>query len=82
MEYVRKYDCCAVLCKDTDFVVSDIKALVISAPTLNVNEMTASVYDKVELTQKLRIEVNELPLFATLVGNDIVPIFDLQVLTH
>lgn len=77
--YAHKHECFAIFGQDTDFVVSEVDTVILSAKNFDIRTMTTLLYDRVKLAQHLRIRPYELPLFALVAGNDLVPFNLLRV---
>lgn len=77
--YAEKNNCLAILAQDTDFVIYENRThYYLSLAHLNLNTMRTVVYDRVALAQDLQIEVCDLPVLATLMGNDVISADDLK----
>lgn len=72
IQYVYDNDSYAIFCNDTDFIVSNLNCVILSAESFNSSQMTTLLYDRSELVQYLNIQEEELPLFAILAGNDYI----------
>lgn len=73
IEYAHNHNSFAIFSQDTDFIISDLNAVVLSVKNFNIKLMTTVLYDRVKLAKKLDIKVSELPLLAVLAGNDLIP---------
>lgn len=68
------------MAQDSDFVIyKNGAAYYLSSENLNIDTMTTLLYDKVALANRLSLNVRELPVFASLMGNDFIPADDLKV---
>lgn len=78
-EYAEKNKCFAILAQDSDFVIYNTgAAYYLSSEKLNVDSMTTLVYDKKALANHLGLHVRDLPVFASLMGNDFISADDLK----
>ncbi|XP_026234848.1 constitutive coactivator of peroxisome proliferator-activated receptor gamma [Anabas testudineus] len=69
--YARQHSSMGILGQDTDFVIYD-SAPYLSVAKLRINSMTTVLYDRQRLCQTIGLSVNQLPLLACLLGNDVV----------
>ncbi|KAK3910504.1 Constitutive coactivator of peroxisome proliferator-activated receptor gamma [Frankliniella fusca] len=77
--YAEKNKCFAILAQDSDYVIYQSGAkYYLSAENLDLNKMTTLVYDQKALAEHLLLNVSELPVFASLMGNDFIPADDLR----
>ena len=81
INYAVKHNCFAIFGQDTDFIVSQVDAIVLSSKHFNYDDMTTLLYDRTKLAERLRIRLNELPLLAVLAGNDLIPFKKITVST-
>ncbi len=79
VHYAHKNKSYAIFGQDTDFLISDIEAIVLSSKNFNVQNMTTRLYDRAKLCQYLKMEVKQLPLLSILAGNDLIPFHSLRV---
>uniref|UniRef100_A0A8D9A8L5 Constitutive coactivator of peroxisome proliferator-activated receptor gamma n=1 Tax=Cacopsylla melanoneura TaxID=428564 RepID=A0A8D9A8L5_9HEMI len=70
--YARKHKSFGILSQDTDFSIANAAHYYLSMRHLCLQNMTTCVYDSRGLADHLQLQVNQLPLFATLMGNDIM----------
>ncbi|XP_034249066.1 constitutive coactivator of peroxisome proliferator-activated receptor gamma-like [Thrips palmi] len=78
-EYAARNKCFAILAQDSDFVIYKNGAdYYLSSENLNIDTMTTLVYDKEALARHLNLDVRDLPVFASLMGNDFIPADDLK----
>ncbi|CAJ1048878.1 constitutive coactivator of peroxisome proliferator-activated receptor gamma [Xyrichtys novacula] len=69
--YARHQSCMGILGQDSDFIIYD-SAPYLSVAKLQVNMLTTVLYDRQRLCQTLGLAVDQLPLLACLLGNDVV----------
>jgi hypothetical protein len=76
---IEKYNAFGILTDDSDFLIHQFSSdvFVFSIKDLNLKTLDTKVYDKQKLANYLGLSLTQLPLFATLKGNDIVSIIDL-----
>ncbi|XP_046669805.1 constitutive coactivator of peroxisome proliferator-activated receptor gamma-like [Homalodisca vitripennis] len=78
-EYARKNRAFGILAQDTDYVIMDTgDTLYLSMKHLNLGNMTTRVYDRWNLARSLNLDPSQLPLLATLMGNDIINVEHLK----
>lgn len=78
--YARTKKAFAILGQDTDFVILDKgEAWYLSMEKLRLDDMTTLLYDHKALAHYLKIHVTQLPVLATLMGNDIIDHKDIKV---
>lgn len=65
----RENNCMGILATDTDFIIFDT-VKIYSTIRMDLHEMSFDVYDKNKVREKLMLKSSELPLLASLVGND------------
>ncbi|XP_008475547.1 constitutive coactivator of peroxisome proliferator-activated receptor gamma-like [Diaphorina citri] len=70
--YARKNNSFGILSQDTDFIIANAAVYYLSMRTFNMRDMTTCIYDSQGLATHLGLQLNQLPLFATLMGNDIM----------
>uniref|UniRef100_A0A8D9A8W0 Constitutive coactivator of peroxisome proliferator-activated receptor gamma n=1 Tax=Cacopsylla melanoneura TaxID=428564 RepID=A0A8D9A8W0_9HEMI len=70
--YARKHKSFGILSQDTDFSIANAAHYYLSMRHLCLQNMTTCVYDSRGLADHLQLQVNQLPLFATLMGNDVM----------
>jgi hypothetical protein len=78
-EYACSRQCFAILGQDTDYVIYEGAHYYLSMSKLNLSSMTTLNYNRWALARHLAVRPNQLPLLASLIGNDIVPTSDLKV---
>ena len=78
-EYATKNDALAVLTDDTDFLIFPGNWFHWSVNEINETEMTTKKYDRKKLRMMLTLKDHQMPILATLAGNDIVPYECLKV---
>jgi hypothetical protein len=78
-EYARSRQCFAILGQDTDYIIYEGAQYYLSVSKLNLSTMTTLNYNRWALARLLSIHPNQLPILASLIGNDIVPASDLKV---
>ncbi|TMS13619.1 Constitutive coactivator of peroxisome proliferator-activated receptor gamma [Larimichthys crocea] len=69
--YARKHGCMGILGQDSDFIIYDSSPY-LSVEKLRINRLTTVLYDRQRLCRTIGLEVNQLPLLACLLGNDVV----------
>ena len=76
---IEKYNAFGVLTDDSDFLIHQFSpdVSVFSIKDLNLKTLDTKVYDKQKLANYIGLNLTQLPLFATLKGNDIVSSIDL-----
>lgn len=82
IEYASKNDCFAIFAQDTDFIISDVQACVLSSKNFDVCTMSTLVYDRNKLAKILKIKVSQLPLLAVLAGNDLINYETIKVMVE
>ncbi|KAL1455637.1 hypothetical protein WDU94_009719 [Cyamophila willieti] len=77
--YARTHKSFGILSQDTDYIISNASCYYLSAANLCLcpKDITTYIYDSHGLAEYLHIHVNQLPLFATMMGNDIM-VFDVM----
>ncbi|CAH0387917.1 unnamed protein product [Bemisia tabaci] len=76
--YARTNRCLAIMSDDTDNIIFPASCIYLSANKLNVSKMTTVAYNRHAIAVHIGLKsVDQLPLFATLVGNEIVDRNDL-----
>lgn len=61
----------AIMSQDSDFFIYNTKPY-LSTGQLNLNTMTTILYDRNVLARHLNLHLEQLPLFSSLLGNDII----------
>ena len=76
---IEKYKAFGILTNDTDFLIHQFspEAFVFSIKHLDLETLNTKAYDRQKLANYLKLRITQLPLLATLKGNDIVPFKDL-----
>ncbi|PSN48956.1 hypothetical protein C0J52_11365 [Blattella germanica] len=77
-EYARNKQCFAILGQDTDYVIYEGAQYYFSVKDLNLQAMTTINYNRWALARHLHIHPSQLPVFASLIGNDVVSPDDLK----
>jgi hypothetical protein len=77
-DFAWKEDCFAILSQDTDFVILKGARHFLTVKELNLETMTTFEYSQTGLLNFLGLELQELYLLASLLGNDIVPVSKLK----
>lgn len=77
-EYARNGQCFAILGQDTDYIIYEGAQYYLSILKLNLLTMTTLNYNRWGLARHLAIHPDQLPILASLIGNDIVPANDLK----
>lgn len=81
ISYAARNKCLAVLGQDSDYVIYRHGAqYYLSSEHLDISKMTTFAYDKFALARHLKLHVKDLPVFASLMGNDHISSDDLKVL--
>lgn len=70
--YARMNKSFAILSQDSDFIIANAAKYYLSMKHLNIYDMTTYLYDCPALANHLHLHMNQLPLFATLMGNDLM----------
>nr|CAD7444229.1 unnamed protein product [Timema bartmani] len=71
--YARDKDVFAILSQDTDFVIHEGARYYLAMRSLDLKTMTTLTYSRLGLAKTLSLKPEQLPLLATLMGNDIIP---------
>ncbi|CAL8363469.1 unnamed protein product [Gadus morhua 'NCC'] len=69
--YARRHGSMGILGQDSDFIIFN-SAPYLSVAKLNLDQLTTVTYNQDSLCQTLGLAVNQLPLLACILGNDIV----------
>ncbi|KAM9410593.1 constitutive coactivator of peroxisome proliferator-activated receptor gamma isoform 2-T2 [Pholidichthys leucotaenia] len=69
--YARQHNSMGILGQDSDFLIYD-SAPYFSVAKLRINSLTTIMYDRQRLCRYIGLSVNQLPLLACLLGNDVV----------
>jgi hypothetical protein len=77
-DFAQKEDCFAILSQDTDFVILKGARHFLTVKELNLETMTTFEYSREGLLKFLGLELQELYLLASLLGNNIVPVSKLR----
>ena len=77
--FIEKYKAFGILTDDTDFLIHQfsLEAFIFSIRHLNLENLDTKAYDRQKLANYLGLGITQLPLLATLKGNDIVSFKDL-----
>lgn len=78
-EYAFQKKCMAILAQDTDFVIFKSAKYYWSMKNFNFRHMTTYNYDRDKLASSIGLYSTELPLLASLLGNDVISFEDLKV---
>ncbi|KAK3920260.1 Constitutive coactivator of peroxisome proliferator-activated receptor gamma [Frankliniella fusca] len=77
--YAGKNKCFAILSDDTDFLIHQKGAKYLLSPKhLKLDRMTTKCLDQMELARHLGLQIKDLPMFASLMGNDVISVLDLR----
>ena len=78
--FVEQYNAFGILTNDTDFLIHQFSpdVAIFSIRHLDMENLNTKVYDKQKLADFLGLRMNQLPLFATLKGNDLIHFKDLS----
>jgi hypothetical protein len=76
--FAQKESSFAILSEDTDFVILQGARHFLSVTDLNLTTMTTLTYSREGLLEFLGLQPQQLFLFASLLGNDIIPLRELQ----
>lgn len=68
------------MAQDSDFIIFNCAKYFLSLKHLDYHKMITKKYDREKLASFLGIQTENLPLLATLLGNDIVSRNDLEVI--
>ncbi|KAM3624756.1 uncharacterized protein V6R79_001068 [Siganus canaliculatus] len=69
--YARQHNSMGILGQDSDFIIFD-SAPYFSVAKLRIDSLTTVLYDRQRLCQTIGLTVDQLPLLACLLGNDVV----------
>ncbi|XP_060896059.1 constitutive coactivator of peroxisome proliferator-activated receptor gamma isoform X3 [Labrus mixtus] len=69
--YARQHKSMGILGQDSDFIIYD-SAPYFSVAKLQIHSLTTVLYNQERLCQTVGLDVNQLPLLACLLGNDVV----------
>lgn len=72
-QYSRNNSCFAVMGQDSDFIIFNSALYYFSAENLDLETLETVNYNTKALANSLKLNVLHLPLFASLMGNDIIP---------
>ena len=77
--FIKKYQAFGILTDDTDFLIHQFstETFVFSIKHLNLENLDTKVYDRWKLANYLGLTITQMPLLATIKGNDCVPFKDL-----
>lgn len=78
-EYASAHNCFAILGQDTDYVILEGPHYYLSIAHLDLDMLTTRNYNRNILARNLNLITTQLPLFATLCGNDIISYEDLEI---
>uniref|UniRef100_A0A6M2DJN7 Putative constitutive coactivator n=1 Tax=Xenopsylla cheopis TaxID=163159 RepID=A0A6M2DJN7_XENCH len=70
--YAKKHDALAVFSQDADFVIAQADFMYWSYKDIDYESQTTYVYDRKMLARALGLNVEQLPLLRTMIGNDYV----------
>jgi hypothetical protein len=76
--FAQKEDCFAILSQDTDFIILKGARHFLTVDKLSLETMTTVEYSREGILNFLGLELQELYLLASLLGNDIVPVSKLR----
>ncbi|CAH0388496.1 unnamed protein product [Bemisia tabaci] len=76
--YARERKCLAIFGQDSDYLIYEGGTYYLSAQHFNLRTMRTFNYDRRGFAEYLGLETSQLPLFATLAGNDLVSFSDLK----
>ncbi|XP_008308755.1 constitutive coactivator of peroxisome proliferator-activated receptor gamma [Cynoglossus semilaevis] len=69
--YAHEHGCMGILGQDSDFIIYN-SAPYFSVEKLRINSLTTILYDRQKFCQAVGLTVNQLPLLACILGNDVV----------
>ncbi|XP_053173185.1 constitutive coactivator of peroxisome proliferator-activated receptor gamma [Scomber japonicus] len=69
--YARRHGSMGILGQDSDFIIYD-SAPYLSMAKLQIDSLTTVLYDRQRLCRSIGLSLNQLPLLACLLGNDVV----------
>ncbi|XP_013393656.1 uncharacterized protein LOC106161297 [Lingula anatina] len=72
-QYCQQHNCFGILSQDSDFIVYNTLSDFFSVADLNLKKMTTTKYDRMLLCEHLKLDLNQLPILGTLMGNDVIP---------
>jgi hypothetical protein len=76
--FAQKQDCFAILSQDTDFVILQGARHFLTVKELNLETMKTRTYSRDGLLKFLGLELQQLCLLASLLGNDVISVSKLQ----
>lgn len=70
----EKYNAFGILANDSDYLIYQVSldVQIFSCQDLNINNLNTKSFDRKKLASHLGLTIEQLPLLATLVGNDLV----------
>lgn len=77
-EFARDNKGVVVLAQDSDYIIYDGIECYASMKSLNLDSLECHVYDRKQLAAHLNLETADLPLLATLSGNEVISEFSLR----
>ncbi|XP_046986810.1 constitutive coactivator of peroxisome proliferator-activated receptor gamma-like [Schistocerca americana] len=78
VDYARRHSCFGILARDTDFMIHAGIHYYFAVDRIKFPKLFTILYDSKNLADRLRLSEEHLPLFASLMGNDIVPLRKLR----
>ncbi|XP_049847031.1 constitutive coactivator of peroxisome proliferator-activated receptor gamma-like isoform X3 [Schistocerca gregaria] len=78
VNYVRRHSCLGILARDTDFMIHTGIHYYFAVDMIKFPTLFTIRYDSEKLAHSLRLSEAHLPLLASLMGNDIVPLRKLR----
>lgn len=78
-EYATRTNAMAVMADDSDFLIFPGNWVYWSIKELNNVDLTTQKFDRSALRAYLKLSDEQMPIFATIAGNDTIPFEDVQV---
>ncbi|KAM7015745.1 constitutive coactivator of peroxisome proliferator-activated receptor gamma [Tautogolabrus adspersus] len=76
--YARQHKSMGILGQDSDYIIYDRLPPYFSVAKLKIHSLTTVLYNQQRLCQTVGLDVNQLPLLACLLGNDVVSVEKMQ----
>jgi hypothetical protein len=71
-EYAVRNECFGILAQDSDYMIFDSAPYYLSSQFLNIDSLETTNYDREAFAWHLGLTVDQLPLLASLIGNDVI----------
>ncbi|XP_066994218.2 uncharacterized protein [Anabrus simplex] len=72
-DYANRESCFAILSQDTDFLCLKNATYILSIKHFNLDEMSTLLYDRCAILAYYSFTLQQMRLFASLLGNDVIP---------